>query len=460
MIDIIMVNYNSDDELKKLIPTLEKHTKDYRLTIVDNASKDTTYLKTLDDKAQVIYNDENLGYAAGVNIGMRATENPYAVFVNPDCRVTVGWLEGLVGVLKSDAKIAATGPMLYDDKNSEYAGNPTYVPLSLTVDMEVNWVSGAVFCVNRKAWEEIGEFREEYFFMWEETDWCQIAVNKGYKIRQAADSIVIHAGGESCKGETAFFVKHYQFGKNLFYKRHPKSGKKRVLIATPSYGDVKAQYHINYMNLLVRLMKLQFTEEEYEFFPLTIYNQFVYDARNKAVETAQSAGCDYIFFIDADMIVPPDTFERLVAHDKECVGCLAFKRAAPYLPLVYRLEETTEDGRYRFGIRDDWPKNELTKVDAIGGACFLVKTSVFDKLERPYFYIKENTGEDIWFSILMIEKEIPMYVDTGAPVGHLGEIIVGEDTYRGYKAQMEAHRASILGEREEDKESLIGKEVK
>jgi len=453
MIDIITVNYNSHEELKKLIPTLERYTKDYRLTIVDNASKDTTYLKTLEDKAQVIYNDKNLGYAAGVNIGMRATENPYAVFVNPDCRMTAGWLEGLVGVLKSDDKIVATGPLLYDDKANQYAGNPTYVPLSLTVNMEINWVSGAVFCVKRSAWEEIGEFLEEYFFMWEETDWCQIAVDKGYKIRQAADSTVIHVGGESCKLDTDFFKKHFAFGRKLFYGRHKQTDKKRVLIMTPSYGDINAQFHVNYMNLIVRLMKLQFTEKEYEFFPATICNQFVYDARNGAVEMAISAGCDYILYIDSDQIVPPDTFERLVAHDKECVSALFFKRVAPYLPLMFQIEDTDDVGRCKYGAMRDWPEGELVKVDAIGGGCFLVKTSVFDDMPKPYFYVLDDegrqTGEDIFFSQRLMKMGIPMYVDTAAPVGHVGEIVVGEATYRGYAEQLKEYKESIVGKEEE-----------
>jgi len=283
MIDIITVNFNSDDELKILIPTIEEHTKDYRLTIVDNASDNTDYIKSLEGKAQVIYNKENLGYAAAINIGMSATQNPYAVFINPDCRVTPGWATALVDMLKSEKKMAATGPTIYDDKTDKYAEKPSFVPLSLTIDMETNWVSGAVFCVKREAWDDIGEFLEEYFFMWEETDWCQIAVNKGYKIRISGHSVVFHKGGESCKLGTEFFEKHYEFGRNLFYKRHPRTGMERVLIITPSYGDVKSQFHMNYMNLLMRCSKLTYTEKKYEFFPGTIYNQFVYDARNTGV---------------------------------------------------------------------------------------------------------------------------------------------------------------------------------
>lgn len=448
-VDIVIVSYNSHRELKKLLPTLKANTDEslYTLTIVDNNSRQITknYLKTL--YCAVVYNDKNLGYAAAANIGARRMNSPFILFLNPDCKLTPNWLEGLLKAF-DDPPVVAAGPVLYDDKSNKYIEEPGSIPLSLRVNGHLNWVSGAVFCVRRAAWGDIGEFDERFFFMWEETEWCQRAVNKGFKVTRSYGSVVIHAGGKSVNLASKFWTNHYHKGRRLFYQIHKDPNVTKVLVAIPAYEDVKSIFFINFINTMAGLIKRQYTEGKFEFVFGCLYGHFIYDARNRAVEMALGAGCDYIWFIDSDMVVEPQIFDQLFSHQKPVVSTLCFRRGAPYDPMLFKLVKKSARG-YTYDTMREWPKGDLIEVDAIGGGSFLAKTSIFDKMTTPYFFVRPGMGEDIWFSQKLMHLKIPMYVDTAAEVGHIGDLVIGTETFENYKLAQAQHNQEILGQNKE-----------
>ena len=101
-IAVILLNYNSSSDCKKCISFLEKQKGvDLEIVIVDNASKpeDQAELRKLEKVKKVgesvgviqdiniIYSDENRGYNAGNNIGLRYAYEKgykYALIANPD----------------------------------------------------------------------------------------------------------------------------------------------------------------------------------------------------------------------------------------------------------------------------------------------------------------------------------------------------------------------------------------
>ena len=97
-----------------------RHTSgDYELILVDNGSTDETPLlfKELADRpcaarVEVIRNDENKGFAAGVNQGLRNAQGEYIVLLNNDTVVTPHWLEDLIAWSLTDwPKVGMVGPM-------------------------------------------------------------------------------------------------------------------------------------------------------------------------------------------------------------------------------------------------------------------------------------------------------------------------------------------------------------
>jgi len=101
--------------------------------------------------------------------------------------------------------------------------------------------------------------------------------------------------------------------------------------------------------------------------------------RNWIATQAVNSGCDYLFFVDDDMIVPPNTLDELLMCGKDIVGC------------VYKTKyETQADVCEYF---DDERPQGLFKVKAIGTGCLLIKTDVFRKLPQPWFkYLWNDNG--------------------------------------------------------------------
>jgi len=149
-------------------------------------------------------------------------------------------------------------------------------------------------------------------------------------------------------------------------------------------------------------------------------------ARNKLVKFSKEA--DYLLFLDSDMVMPPDLIERLLEHDKNIVGALAFQRNYPHKPTLLKLVQEPAD------YMPDEIKGELQETDATGCACLLIKTSVFNKIDHPWFDFSvykqgQAVGEDIGFCQKAKEAGFKIYVDTELECGHITDRVIGKIDY-------------------------------
>ncbi len=144
---------------------------------------------------------------------------------------------------------------------------------------------------------------------------------------------------------------------------------------------------------------------------------------------------DYLLFIDSDQTFPPDTLERLAAHDVPIVAALVVAKNAPHLVVAGY-------GNQKEGFRSllDWPNAALLEVDVTGFGCILIKREVFEKFPEGNAFLKifcdvinDNLGEDWSFCIRAKELGFPIYVDTSIPIGHIGKYIYTTEDYALYK---------------------------
>lgn len=103
--------------------------------------------------------------------------------------------------------------------------------------------------------------------------------------------------------------------------------------------------------------------------------------RNWITTHAVNSGCDYLFFVDDDMILPPDTLDRLLEHNKDIVGGVYMTKYEEQRPVVEFFNEK--------------PTEMPFKVKAIGTGCLLIKTDVFKKLPQPWFKYEWNDNGSI-----------------------------------------------------------------
>jgi glycosyltransferase involved in cell wall biosynthesis len=100
--------------------------------------------------------------------------------------------------------------------------------------------------------------------------------------------------------------------------------------------------------------------------------------RNDLVEHAKNMQADYIFFIDTDMVIPPDSLVRLLKHDKDVVGATYCKRVPPYETLgKLKGNQPTDDELRAGGLRE---------AELLPAGVLLVKVSVFERIGWPHFW--------------------------------------------------------------------------
>lgn len=128
---VVVLNYQRPQETIECITSLkESHYSNFELLIVDNASSDNSVQKILTafPEIHIHISDSNLGYAGGMNNGIRQAilDNPeYVMVINSDTLVARDCIRLLVEELETNPSVAATSGTIYfqsDPKKVWYAG--------------------------------------------------------------------------------------------------------------------------------------------------------------------------------------------------------------------------------------------------------------------------------------------------------------------------------------------------
>jgi len=227
----------------------------------------------------------------------------------------------------------------------------------------------------------------------------------------------------------------------------------KVAISVPTEGHTVPEALDSLMLLCMRLAKIQTESKllkkdtQFEFYFQSMGRLFTPMARERLAEIALEMKMDYMLFLDDDMVIPVDTFEKLFRHEKDVVAALAFTRNAPHDPVIYQCKEGFEHGREYFVNLPviNYPKNQLMQCDAVGFGTVLIKMSVYEKMAKPYFMSTAPTGEDILFCYNAGKVGAKIFVDTSCKVGHLGNPkIVTESTFEEYHKDRETKKGPYV----------------
>lgn len=218
---VVILNWNGQALLEKFLPgVLQSAYANLQVIVGDNASTDNSvaFLKATYPQVRVIENDRNYGFAGGYVKVLEQVDADYFVLLNSDVEVPVNWIQPVIDLMESDAKMAAAQPKIkwQKDKSSfEYAGAAGgYLDLhcfpfcrgrifdTVEADLgqyndskEIFWASGAALFIKSKCWKEAGGLDADFFAHMEEIDLCWRLKNMGYKVVYCADAEVYHVGG-------------------------------------------------------------------------------------------------------------------------------------------------------------------------------------------------------------------------------------------------------------------------
>lgn len=221
VVSIIVLTYNGLSYNREFFNSVIKHVKEnHEIIVVDNASTDGTveYLKGLEKKhsnIKVIYNDVNLGFPMAVNQAIKASNGSYVLIANNDIVVTEGWLERMLQVAESEARIGIVGPIsnavsgVQLDKKAKYKNMPEMHKYAKKVrkqnageTMEFPRVAFLCTLIKREVIDAIGGLDERFSpGNYEDDDFCLRAQKAGYKAVIAKDVFIHHYGSKSFKAE-------------------------------------------------------------------------------------------------------------------------------------------------------------------------------------------------------------------------------------------------------------------
>lgn len=212
---VIILTYNSSPTLVTCLQSaLATLGPDDEVIVVDNASTDGTveFLQQIElasPQFRIIYNEKNLGFSAGCNVGIRAAKGAYVCLLNPDTYATPTWLPRLKRAC-ADPSVGAIGPT--SDTVAGLQKLTFHTPQGLSGNFDYNQIAEVLanhndntvadtklligFClmVKRSVLDEIGLLDENLFLGTDDYDWSLRIRNAGYRLVIARDAYVHHEG--------------------------------------------------------------------------------------------------------------------------------------------------------------------------------------------------------------------------------------------------------------------------
>lgn len=253
----VIVNYNSGAQLRAALQSIAEDVRDtFEAIVVDNASTDGSEAAALEFGPQVrlLRNQQNVGFACGVNQAIAVSSAPAILIMNPDCRLLPGAVAQLWAALAADAACAIAAPRVLDPDGSTQGnarGDPTMLTglfgrtgtlrralpwLSVSrrnviddtpgagASVPVDWVSGACMLARRAPLVEVGLFDERYFMYWEDADICRRLRRLGYTIRHVPGASAVHVVGESSRTARVPSIRAFHASAYLYYATHVAPG--------------------------------------------------------------------------------------------------------------------------------------------------------------------------------------------------------------------------------------------
>lgn len=188
-------------------------------------------------------------------------------------------------------------------------------------------------------------------------------------------------------------------------------------------------------------------------------------ARNEICRDVLAGDEDWLFFMDADHIFPPDVVARLLSHRQPVVTARYHTRRAPFHAVVY-VKHRLLDGPHRYA-----PVHfgqGLIEIERCGAGALLIRRDVLEKVrfqsgENWFRYQKApdpphdlSVSEDFWFCRQVREAGFKLYCDWDVEVSHLAQVPIGREQNLAFlDAQMRALDTMSAEERQKVADSLV-----
>ena len=226
---VVIVAFRNAEEIVACLSALEKSTyHTFEVVVCENggaaAYQELVHLVPTKlaggQSVTLIDSGSNLGYAGGVNVGMRARPRAEAWWiVNPDTIPDKTALAALVERLER-GDCQAAGGILYNPEGRVQAyggqwrawlarcisiGNGASISEDFNifaVETKMNYLLGACMLISQEFVQRVGLMREDYFLYCEEVEWGLRAVKAGLRLGFTPSALICHDQGATTGSAT------------------------------------------------------------------------------------------------------------------------------------------------------------------------------------------------------------------------------------------------------------------
>src|SRR5580700_1834126 len=127
-VSVTIVTYNSGRFIKRCLESVLDQKYPFKeIIIIDNNSSDGTIdiLEPFEDRCRIIYNDENIGFAAAQNQAISLSNAEWVLTLNPDVLLLQGFIDALVTAGNLDSRVGTVcGKLLTMSSGFDFPEKP------------------------------------------------------------------------------------------------------------------------------------------------------------------------------------------------------------------------------------------------------------------------------------------------------------------------------------------------
>lgn len=275
VVDAVVVDYRAGELLERCVTSLLA-AGSRRVVVVDNSRerRSSTALAGMlagpggppgggvrsaagpGGAVRVVDSPSNDGFGAGANRGIAETTSDLVLVCNPDIEMDPRALPAMVSAIGgAEQRVAAVAPRLLDAEGRQRAGMRPLPSLRSSALWALlgpvggagalerrrarqaaqlaagapAWIPGTCMLLRREAFVQAGGFDERYFLYLEEVDLCRRLAEGGWRVAEAGDAVVRHAGAASTSQRGIRPVLRYHLSLWRYLERSTRGARRCVL---------------------------------------------------------------------------------------------------------------------------------------------------------------------------------------------------------------------------------------
>ena len=215
----IIVTYKSEKIVHSCLNSLPENSN----KIVIENSQNLQLKKDLEStyKNLKIIINENLGFGASNNLGIKECNTQFAYILNPDVTFKKDTFDNLCKSCLDISDFSIVSPIHSDKNYPNYKIKKKYNFISDDI-IEVDDLDGFSMLVNKNNFDESDYFDENFFLYLENNDLCLRVKKNNQKIYVIKNSIIEHRGGASSDPDFSQieYLKNWHWMWSKFYYHH------------------------------------------------------------------------------------------------------------------------------------------------------------------------------------------------------------------------------------------------